>query len=146
MIGEVRLYFLHLLNKRDYTIGELYSKALVRKYGIADVKEAISTLQSENVVNDFRYATNLAEVYLGKKGKRYFELKLKKHLLPPSIVQQELEKFEEFYSPDSKRRLLEKYRNLDFQNLTYPEKAKILNFLARQGFTNPNQILQQILN
>lgn len=146
MIGEVRLYFLHLLNKRDYTVTELYNKAMVRKYAISEIKEAILQLQSENIVNDFRYASNLAEVYLGRKGKRYFEVKLKQHFLPASIIQQEMEKFEEFYSPDSIRKLSDKYKTKDFTNLEYTEKAKILNYLARQGFTNPVQIFQQISN
>ena len=146
MIGEVRLYFLHLLNKRDYSVGELTNKAMVRKHSGAEIKEAIAQLASDNLLNDFRYAANLAEVYSGRKGKRYFELKLKQHLFPPSIVAQEVEKFEEFYSPEAIRRLKEKHKVANFESLSYPEKAKILNYLARQGYSNPNKIYQEISN
>lgn len=146
MIGEVRLYFMHLLNKRDYTAAELTNKAMVRKYPGSEIKEALSVLLSDNIVNDFRYAANLAETYSGKKGKRYFEMKLKQHLLPASIVASQLESFEEFYSKESTRRLAEKYKVASFTELSYPEKAKVLNYLARQGFSNPSQIFQQISN
>jgi regulatory protein len=135
-------YYYNILSKRDFTVSELTDKGLKRGFSGADVKEVLQRLIEQGLVNDERYASNLAQNYAGAKGPLWIKQKLLQHKFSLPVIEKVLSENE--LRPDNQLRLkLEKKYHVDnWSEVDQALKQKILNYLGRQGFSNSWEILK----
>ncbi len=136
-------YYFNLLAKKDYSEGELRGKALSKGYETKVVEEGLLYLKDKNFLNEKRLVENLINYYGGKKGKTWLKQKMSLRQIKPSVVEEALSSLEELSPNEDLRKKVEnKYRIDDWQNLDFKIKQKVLSFLARQGFSDPYRIVE----
>ena len=87
MNANLQKYFLSILGKKEYSVGELVFKGLTKTYSDQEIQEVISWLLERNFVNDQRLAENLVESYKLKKGRSWISQKLQARKVDKEIIQ-----------------------------------------------------------
>jgi regulatory protein len=141
--SNLKQYFLNILSKKDYSVAELIRKGEVKGISGSEVKEAIHWLEEYGYVNDMRYASNLVEHYKPTKGSRWISMKLQQKLIPAHIIDEVLIKLEDTATDQIKKKVEQKYSVTDWNNVDPKVMGKIQNFLARQGFTRPFDMINE---
>ena len=145
MNATLQRYFLSILGKKDYSVGELVFKGISKDYPNQEVQEVVSWLIERKFVSDLRLAENLIQSYQSKKGKIWILQKLQARKVDKEIIQKAIsENFSENIQPSDsiKEKLERKYKILNWNQIDPGTKQKIVGFLSRQGFTNCWQIIQ----
>jgi regulatory protein len=145
MNANLQRYFLSILAKKDYSIGELLFKGLNKDYSNTEVQEVISWLLDRKFVSDLRLAENLIQSYKSKKGKIWIVQKLRARKIDNEIIQKALsENLSDDIQPSNtvKEKLERKYKIVSWDQIDQNTKQKVVGFLNRQGFTNSWQIIQ----
>ena len=140
---EIFNYFYAILAKRDYTTGQLTEKGLKKGFSGSEVKQAVHELVNQKLVNDRRFAENLAERYKTQKGIIWIKQKMKQYKLSIDLIEEILEHTEVQPDDNLKQKVQLKYKITDWQNIDPKIKQKMFNYLGRQGFPNPGQILRE---
>jgi SOS response regulatory protein OraA/RecX len=141
-VREIKNYFYAILAKRDYTTGQLADKGLKKGFPGSEVKQVIRELVSEGLVDDLRLARNIVDHYRTQKGVVWIGQKLKHLKVPNDIIHDVLAKVAIQPDANLKRKVEIKYKITDWSQIDPKIKQKILNYLVRQGFPNPVQILR----
>jgi SOS response regulatory protein OraA/RecX len=143
---KLKNYFYNILARQDYSSGILKQKALQKGYEAELVENVILEFQDIKYIDDFRYAENLAEMYLGTKGLQYIQQKLSLKKIPREIIQKIIEENAENNQPDESfiRRLRTRYKFYSPSELDPKTKNKVLQFIVRQGFSRPFEILKSM--
>jgi SOS response regulatory protein OraA/RecX len=145
MQRQVLDYFLYLLNRQDYSTGQLVEKALKKDYAGVDIKTAIAELTAAGYINDDRMAVNLIARYKGIKGKTWIQQKLLYKKIPKETITRHLIDEEEMLQiPDSsfKEKIKKKYMVTSWQAIDQKVLQKMLHYISRQGFSNPWGIIK----
>jgi SOS response regulatory protein OraA/RecX len=143
---KLKNYFYNILARQDYSSGILRQKALQKGYETELIEKIIQHFQEIKYIDDLRYAENLTEMYLGTKGLQYIQQKLTLKKIPREIIQQILEENSENNEPDENfiRRLRSRYKFYSPSELDPKTKNKMLQFIVRQGFSRPFEILKSM--
>ncbi|MEI6728589.1 MAG: regulatory protein RecX [bacterium] len=145
MNATLQRYFLSILGKKDYSVGELVFKGVNKDYTTQEVQEVVNWLIERKFVSDLRLAENLIQSYQSKKGKIWILQKLQARKVDQEIIQKAISQnlSENIQPSDSvKEKLERKYKILDWNQIDQATKQKVVGFLSRQGFTNCWQIIQ----
>lgn len=139
----VKDYILFLLTRRDYSTAELLEKSLKKSYDGIDTKQAISDLTQAGLINDVRMAENIITNYIGYKGKTWIKQKLMIKKIPYTTIEIVLEETENVNQANSafEKKVMKKYSIANWSDLEVKTKQKILHYIARQGFSNPFEVL-----
>jgi regulatory protein len=142
----VKDYLLFLLTRRDYSTAQLIEKALNKGYDGIDTKRAVSELTQAGLINDKRMAENIIEGYQGVKGKVWIKQKLLLKKIPSTTIDILLSDAHDLNQANEmfKRKIIQKYHIDSWENLDPKLKQKILHYIARQGFSNPWDILNSL--
>ena len=140
---QVINYYLYLLSKRDYTTQELVDKGIARGFTGGEIKIAITQLNDINYLNDRRFVEVALNSYKGTKGKQWIIQKLRRRKVPNAIIEDELEEVEFLPNDEFEQKVRSKYKVNKFSEIEYKDKQKILNYIARQGFSNVFDIMRQ---
>lgn len=126
---------LYLLDYRDHSYKELFVK-LSKNYSDEICYEIVNHFVSIGIINDKRYAENLAKKYI--EIKKYGLYKAKQEMYLKGIDKYTVEDALEIYKDNVELRILElinkkykKYLNSEDENSKY----KLKNALVRQGYT-----------
>jgi regulatory protein len=144
----VKDYLLFLLARRDYSTAELLEKALNKGYDGIDTKQSIAELTNAGLINDVRMAENIIANYKGYKGKTWIKQKLLLKKIPFTTVEIMLEETESLNQTNEffRKKVVQKYHITDWNTIDPKTKQKILHYIARQGFSNPFEVLKQWSN
>jgi regulatory protein len=139
----VKDYILFLLTRRDYSTAELLDKSLKKGYDGIDTKSAITELTQAGLINDVRMAENIIASYQGYKGKTWIKQKLMLKKIPFTTIEILLEESENLNQSNEsfKKKVMQKYNVNTWDNLDIKVKQKMLHYIARQGFSNPFEVL-----
>ena len=139
----VKDYILFLLSRRDYSTAELLDKSLKKGYDGIDTKQAILDLTQAGLINDTRMAENIIASYSGYKGKIWIKQKLMIKKIPYTTIEILLEEVESLNIANEsfKKKVMQKYNITSWDNLEIKTKQKMLHYIARQGFSNPFEVL-----
>jgi regulatory protein len=147
-LENLRKYILFLLSKRDYSTAILREKSLTKTYLPQDVETVLKEFTDANYINDERLAQNLVTSYLGQKGKVWITQKLMLKKIPREIIEAqfkdpevEINKTNDWFEA----RIKSKYNLKTWQNLDPAIKNKIMQYIARQGFSQPWDIMREWL-
>lgn len=135
-------YALFLLNLSMRTVAEMKDKMATRGYTPTVINEVINNLLQEKFLNDDNYA----EVFINsmKNYKTWGRFMMKKKMyekkLPKDLIEQKLT---ELVSNKDEReiaaRYLEReYKGVDFKDMPYDEKQKVMRRLLSRGFGMDN--------
>jgi|GEM_PF-445656 len=147
-MSSVLNYFLKILEKKDYSIKELWLKAEKRDYQTQEIREAINKLIEHKYIDDDRLASFLVEKYSKLKGEFWIKQKLQQRLIPKTIIEKYLLESKNS-EPDLfslKAKIARKYKITNWQEIDPKVKNKILGFLSRSGFSNIYNILNKWIN
>jgi regulatory protein len=147
-IENLKLYFLNILQKRDYSEKELRDKAILKGFEGQDINVAIKELKNLNFLNDQRLAENLLENYAGKKGLVWLKQKLMLRKIDKLVSNTALLNLESEILPDLvfKSKVERKYKIQDWKLLEMSTKQKVARFILSQGFTRPFEIIKKWTN
>jgi SOS response regulatory protein OraA/RecX len=140
-------YFYNILARQDYSSGVLRDKAIAKGYNESLVLETIEQFKDMKYVDDIRYSQNLIEQYAGYKGTTYITQKLMLKKIPREIIQSQFEEYNlqnQQPNQDFIRKIRTKYKFYSPSELDPKSKQKVLQYIARQGFSNPFEILKQL--
>jgi regulatory protein len=142
-LHQVKDYILFLLTRRDYSTAELLEKSLKKGYDGIDTKMAISELTHAGLINDVRMAENIIASYQGYKGKTWIKQKLMLKKIPFTTIEILLEETENLNESNEsfKKKVLQKYNINNWLDIDIKTKQKMLHYIARQGFSNPFEVL-----
>jgi SOS response regulatory protein OraA/RecX len=138
-------YFFNILARQDYSSGVLRDKAVAKGYDESLVIETIEQFKDMKYVDDIRYTQNLIEQYAGYKGTTYITQKLMLKKIPREIIQSLLEEYDlqnQQPNQDFIRKIRTKYKFYSPIELDPKSKQKVLQYIARQGFSNPFEIFK----
>lgn len=144
----VKDYLLFLLTRRDYSTAELLEKALNKGYDGIEVKQAITELTSLGLINDVRMAENIIANYKGYKGKTWIKQKLILKRIPFTTIDILLEEIDGLNQANESfcKKVVQKYNITKWEDVDPKTKQKILNYIARQGFSNPFDVIKEWSN
>jgi regulatory protein len=139
----VKDYILFLLTRRDYSTAELLEKSLKKGYDGVDTKMAITELTQSGLINDVRMAENIISSYQGYKGKTWIKQKLMIKKIPFTTIDILLEETENLNQSNEifKKKVMQKYGIDIWETIDPKTKQKMLHYIARQGFSNPFEVL-----
>jgi SOS response regulatory protein OraA/RecX len=140
-------YFYNILARQDYSSGVLRDKAIEKGYDESLVLETIEQFKDMKYVDDVRYSQNLIERYAGYKGTTYITQKLMLKKIPREIIQSQLEEYDlknQQPNPEFLRKVRTKYKFYSPSELDPKSKQKVLQYIARQGFSNPFEIFKSL--
>lgn len=125
---------LELLSHREHSTWELRQKLLSRQFPLAEVEQALQTLQQNGLQSDERYAQALVDARRGRGyGPVRIEKELRQHQIDRTIIQQVLQQQDEEWLAQA-RQAREKRFGEALPTLPR-EKAKQAQFLYYRGFT-----------
>lgn len=138
--AEARL--LHLLEKKDYTEGQLCKKLEEGYYPTECIQYAIGRMKEYGYVDDRRYIRNYIEGQREKKTYKQIEQNLRQRgITKQQLEQYRLEHLEDFYSDqveEQERRLAERLlekRKYHKELASSSEKEKQYRYLLGKGFS-----------
>ena len=140
---QVINYYLYLVSKRDYTVQELVDKGLAKGFSGGEVKAAITQLKELNYLSDKRFVEVAVNSYKGVRGYYWIVQKLRRRKVPEHLIEAGLEDVDFSPNEEFRRKVENKYRVTDFGELEYKERAKIANYISRQGFQGAFNILKE---
>jgi len=144
--SNIKQYFLNLLSKKDYSVAQLISKAQLKGVSGSEVKEVIAWLEEHGYVDDRRFAHQMADFYKPTKGSRWIQMKLKQKMIPDHIIDEVINTVDDTASDQIKKKVEDKYNVKDWNSLDLKVLNKILNYLARQGYTKPYDMITEWKN
>lgn len=139
--SNIKEYLLRVLAKKDYSRNEIIAKAEIKGVSGSELKEIIHWLEQEGFINDVRLAESIVAYYGGKKGVKWLNAKLLSRKLSTTIINEVLSKSLIAPTPALKKKLESKYSISNWKKVDVATQQKIYNYLARQGFDNPFDIL-----
>ncbi|MEG1991909.1 MAG: regulatory protein RecX [Acetivibrio sp.] len=133
---------MNLLERMDYTEGELRSKLKQGGFPIEIIERVIAYIHSYHYLNDQRYVENYILYKKNSKSIRQMKMELKQKGVDSELIE---ENFQEQKVSDAMaiQKAISK-KTKDVESLTYPEKQKIASYLFRKGFQE-GDIRQQLL-
>lgn len=138
----LRQYYLSILTKQDYSSQDLIDRGLSKGYSGSEIKEVLTWLKEKGFLNDKRMAETIIDRYNGTKGKQWIFQKLKSKKLPQTIIEEVMSEFEQKVDINLRNKLIQKYKILDFAKMDPTTKQKVINYIARQGFSQPYTVLK----
>lgn len=133
-----RQYALRLLAERDYSIARLKQKLRDRKFAETDLEEAVSGLETENWINDRRFAERFAESALASG--RFYGFRLRMEMLrrgfSEAVVTEVIDLMSDGRNEDDEAglALVRHFPDFSFATASDKEKRSVLGFLQRRGF------------
>lgn len=130
---RARLKALKLLQRMDYTEGELKSK--LKQSGFTDsiVERTIIYIQSYHYLNDDRYTANYLNAKKSSKSIRQLKMELKRKGIDDDTIMRQIEEINLNDEEAIQKAVRKKCK--DVEALTYEEKQKIAASLFRKGFS-----------
>lgn len=126
---------LYLLDYRDYSYVEMLEK-LSQTYPEDISRETADRLAGNNLINDRRYAENLAEKYC--KVKKYGVYRAKQEILrkgiPSETADEVLEEYADCAYENIKDIISRKYADILTENPDRKNRVKVMNALVRLGY------------
>ncbi len=138
--GKALKYALNILNRKDYTEFEMFSKLKMKGFDDNEINETIKYLKSNNFLNDKRYVENF--VYFRLKngyGKKRIEYDLKKKGIGEELINKYVNSADEMQSAKSILKAKAEHLKEDKNR-----RVKLFAFLARRGFNY--EIINRLLN
>lgn len=141
---QVRLAALRLINRRDYSSGELRFKLAQKGHDPSTCAAVVARLVDLGIVDDQAYGRSVIAAQRARKGAgaRLLQQKLMLKRLPRELIDELiLEADEDYDHLGEARRLAERKLDTPALQRCEPDKRrqKIWNLLARRGF-NPDTI------
>lgn len=130
---RARLKALKLLQRMDYTEGEL--KAKLKQSGFTDsiVDRTIEYIHSYHYLNDDRYTANYLNAKKSSKSMRQLKMELKRKGVDDETILRQINQINLNDEEAIQRAVRKKCK--DIEVLTYEEKQKIAASLFRKGFS-----------
>ncbi len=127
---------LRYAGRRARSIYEVKQKLSSLSYEEELAEEAVACLQRQGVLNDEKYAIELAEYrfFSQKKGKKWIEQELKHKGIAAEYIQRALNKFDQEDETEQALALAEKKWN-SVKGDDLDKKRKTYSFLLRRGFS-----------
>ena len=126
---------LYLLDYKDYSYVGLLEK-LSETYPESISRETVDRLAGNGLLNDRRYAENLAEKYC--KIKKYGIYRAKQELIRKGIPSEIADEVLEEYADDVSERIMEviskKYADILLENPDRKNRTRVMNGLVRLGY------------
>lgn len=127
---------LHYLSYRERTVVEVQRQLRKKEFDEAAIEQVVERLQSENLLNDARFAGQWIQMRqsISPRSRRQLELELRQHGIDANSIEIALSEAASSteYSPDveaivaliTKKRLQQRYT----------DKQKLIQYLAQKGF------------
>jgi regulatory protein len=134
-MNRARVAALRLLNRRDYTAGELRKKLLEREHPEAEVTSALADLVQQGLVSDRRVAESFVRVSttIKGRGRHRIERELERRGVDRALIRDVLSRLEVADEQASIRKFLER-KHLPAR-LSPAEHRRIFGQLMRRGFS-----------
>lgn len=136
---RAKLRCMNLLQSREYTRQQLYTKLKQGFYPEEIIEEALDYVASFHYIDDLRYAQNYIAYRADRLSRRRIEQDLDNKGIDKETVQRAwLEWEEDGNSQDEMaavRKLLQK-KNYDSQNADKKEQQRVYAFLMRKGYSS----------
>ncbi len=138
--AEIKKKALDLLARREHSRQELREKLLRREFNISEIEEVLEKLESENYLNDSRFAEEW--IRSRKKNKPRGKNLIKAELLDKGVEREIVEaRLAENISRSEERKMarelaekwLRKKSSQDYE--TREKKYKLTGYLSRKGFS-----------
>jgi SOS response regulatory protein OraA/RecX len=137
-------YFLAIIQSRDYSQGELVDKAQKKGYSGAEIKEVLTYLSEQKILDDQRLAESIVEFYSSKKGYNWIIQKLNQRKIPKHIIENIQESIKNELSLEMVKKLKIKYQFEKVEELDQTNKMKLASYLSRQGYKNVFDLIKAI--
>lgn len=124
---------LNLLQRMDYTEGEIRSRLRQQGYTDSIIDRVIAYINSYHYLNDERYTVNYINTKKSTKSIRQLKMELKKKGVDDEIIARQMEKIDLSDEEALKKAIQKKVK--DTSVLTYEEKQKVAQGLFRKGFS-----------
>lgn len=132
-----RQHALRLLAGRDYTVARLHGKLMERGYGEGAVCTVLSTLESEGLLGDRRYAERFAEAAMasGRCFGPRLKLELRRRGVPDGVIAEVLAPLlsERDEEDDVQGLVRRRFPDFSCATATDREKRRVIGFLQRRG-------------
>lgn len=144
MNTTLKNYFLAIIQSRDYSQGELVDKAQKKGYSGAEIKEVLTYLSEQKILDDQRLAESIVEFYSSKKGYNWIIQKLNQRKIPKHIIENIQESIKNELSLEMVKKLKIKYQFEKVEELDQTNKMKLASYLSRQGYKNVFDLIKAI--
>lgn len=135
-------YFLRLLSRREYSVGELLKKGKEKGFTQEEIAVTIDTLQSQDYQSDRRLVTMLIAASQGRYGKSMVKRKCLEKGVAIDLFEQIWMEQKQVHEEDAidelsnlKAKVIRKYKIQDIHNIEPKTKSKLLNYLRYRGFS-----------
>lgn len=127
---------MNLLKSKDYAEAELIRKLKANYYPDASIDQAIAYVKKFGYIDDQRYADNYIQFKSGSKSKQQIMQFLQTKGIKRNVIDQCFEEYEASHENSELDTILSLLRkkHIDYANISYEEKGKLLNSFYRKGF------------
>lgn len=135
---RAKLRAMYLLQKRTYTRAMLRKKLLENRYPEVITEEALDYVTSYGYVDDEKYASEYIRCYCESRSRKRIMQDLSLKGVSKSIIERAWDVFEEENRPideDAQIKELLCKKHFDAKTADQKEKAKVMNFLYRKGYS-----------
>lgn len=127
-----------LLLQQDRTRRELSDRLYRAGFSEDASRYALEYVESFGYIDDFRYASNYLSFHKGARSKKELRYKLMERGVPPEVI---AEAFAEYEPGDEEEalqtQLRKRLRGKKLAEMDFPEKNKVVSYLARKGYPLP---------
>ncbi len=124
-----------LLLQQDRTRKELSDRLYRAGFSEDASRYAMEYVESFGYIDDFRYASNYLSFHKGVRSKKELRYKLMERGVPPEVI---AEAFTEYEPGDEEEalqtQLRKRLRGKKLAEMDFPEKNKVVSYLARKGY------------
>ncbi|MBO4311075.1 MAG: RecX family transcriptional regulator [Lachnospiraceae bacterium] len=129
---------LKIITGKDVTEGELFKKLENDLYPRDIIEDVIDRLKKERLIDDERYVRNFIEAKSEKKSKRDILSALYQKEINADLANRIYDELKDDGSLFDEKELIIKLlnkRHFDFENASFEEKQKQINYLLQKGFS-----------
>jgi regulatory protein len=128
-----------LLARRDHSREELRRKLQARAFTPEEIEKALEWLEERKILDDLRYAQNLA-IFLSKEkllGPQRVNQKLFQKGIPAELAKEAMEKADELLAARERLRIAmrKKLKDRTLEQIFPEEKTKLARYLRQRGFS-----------
>lgn len=132
-------FALRLLARKDYSQAEMRQKLGQKGFSLTEIENVLHKLSTHQLLNDLRYAQNLANFYGKQKfwGPWRIKHKLKEKGIGPDLAEEVVAQEEKIFPAEERlKKLLEKkLKNRNLSEFSNQELKKLANQLYRYGYS-----------
>jgi len=140
---KLKLYFLRILGKRNYSEKELIRKGRKKSFNTPEINLEIQYLKDSNLINDQKLAVDIVEDLSGYKGIKWVVQKLHQRGIDQLIIDEVIGNISDNPNEETKRGVKERYNIKQWSDIEADTKYKVVQYLMYKGFDNAPQILEQ---